>query len=101
MQTSLTNLISDITNYNNLPYDLNAGINVLKPSGNIITDNIPHAIAAGILYFISQICQLNVSKQDIKTVSGVSEVTINKCFKKLEALKEILVPTSILEKYSC
>jgi transcription initiation factor TFIIB len=68
---------------------------------NIITDNIPHAIAAGILYFISQICQLNVSKQDIKTVSGVSEVTINKCFKKLEALKEILVPTSILEKYSC
>jgi hypothetical protein len=40
LQTSLTNLISDITNYNNLPYDLNAGINVLKPSGNIITANI-------------------------------------------------------------
>jgi transcription initiation factor TFIIB len=67
---------------------------------NIITDNIPHAIAAGIVYFISQNCQLNISKQDIKVVSGVSEVTINKCFKKLEVLREKLLPKSILEKYS-
>ena len=67
---------------------------------NIITDNIPHAIAAGITYFIAQNCQQNVSKQDIKAVSGVSEVTINKCFKKLEAIKDKLVPRSILEKYS-
>ena len=67
---------------------------------NIITDNIPHAIAAGIAYFIAQNCQQNVSKQDIKAVSGVSEVTINKCFKKLEAIKDKLVPRSILEKYS-
>jgi transcription initiation factor TFIIIB Brf1 subunit/transcription initiation factor TFIIB len=67
---------------------------------SIITDNIPHAIAAGIVYFIAQNCQQSVSKQDIKSVSGVSEVTINKCFKKLEAIKDKLVPRSILEKYS-
>jgi transcription initiation factor TFIIB len=67
---------------------------------SIITDNIPHAIAAGIVYFIAQNCQQSVSKQDIKAVSGVSEVTINKCFKKLEAIKDKLVPRSILEKYS-
>jgi transcription initiation factor TFIIB len=67
---------------------------------NIITDNIPHAIAAGIAYFIAQICQQNITKQDIKTVSGVSEVTINKCFKKLDAIKDNLVPKAILEKYS-
>jgi transcription initiation factor TFIIB len=65
-----------------------------------ITDNIPHAIAAGIVYFISYNCSLNVTKQDIKLVCGVSEVTINKCFKKIEACREQFLPKSILEKYT-
>jgi len=67
---------------------------------SIITDNIPHAIAAGIVYFISQICQLDTTKQEIKIICGVSEVTINKCYKKLDALKETLIPSFILNKYS-
>jgi transcription initiation factor TFIIB len=67
---------------------------------SIITDNIPHAIAAGIIYFIGQNCRLNISKLDIKQVTGVSEVTINKCFKKLEAIRDNLIPTKILEKYT-
>ena len=66
---------------------------------NTITDNIPHAISAGIIYFIAQTCGLNITKTDIKTVSGVSEVTINKCFKKLDILRESLLPASILDKY--
>lgn len=65
----------------------------------IITDNIPHAIAAGIVYFIAFNCNLNVNKTDVKNISGVSEVTINKCFKKLEFLKENIIPKSILQKY--
>lgn len=65
-----------------------------------ITDNIPHAIAAGIVYFIAQTCCLNISKQDIKVVCGVSEVTINKCFKKLEAMREQLLPSAVVAKYS-
>jgi len=67
---------------------------------NIITDNIPHAIAAGIVYFVAQNCQMNITKQEIKTVCGVSEVTINKCFKKLEILRETLLPSAILKKYA-
>jgi transcription initiation factor TFIIIB Brf1 subunit/transcription initiation factor TFIIB len=67
---------------------------------NLITDNIPHAIAAGIVYFVSYNCNQNVTKQDIKTVCGVSEVTINKCFKKLEANRERFLPRAILEKYA-
>jgi transcription initiation factor TFIIB len=66
----------------------------------IITDNIPHAIAAGIVYFIAQTCQMNITKQDIKQVCGVSEVTVNKCFKKLDLLRDKLLPKSILNKYS-
>ena len=67
---------------------------------NMITDNIPHAIAAGIIYFIAYNCQLNISKQDIKMICGVSEVTINKCFKKIELNKANLLPKAILDKYS-
>lgn len=68
-------------------------------SQNIILDNTPHSIAAGIIYFISQNCNLNISKNDIKQICGVSEVTINKCFKKLENIKAGLIPTCILDKY--
>ena len=64
-----------------------------------IMDNTPHAIAAGIIFFISQNCNLNISKYDIKQICGVSEVTINKCFKKLENMRATLIPNCILEKY--
>jgi len=67
---------------------------------DVITDNIPHAISAGIIYLISQSCNLNISKNDIKIVSGVSEVTINKCFKKLDVISDTLIPHAILKKYA-
>jgi transcription initiation factor TFIIB len=67
---------------------------------NIMPENTPHSIAAGVVYFIAQICKLNVSKRDVKNVSEISEVTINKCFKKLEKIKDDLVPAVILQKYS-
>jgi len=66
---------------------------------NIITDNTPHSIASGIIYFIAQTCCLNITKLDIKLVCGVSEVTINKCYKKLDKIKDTLVPKMILDKY--
>ena len=67
---------------------------------NIITDNTPHAIASGIIYFVSQTCGLNITKTDIYLKCGVSEVTINKCFKKMENIKGELVPQCILDKYN-
>ena len=62
-------------------------------------ENTPHSIAAGIIYFICQVFHLNVNKKDIKNVSEISEVTINKCFKKLEKKTTELVPVVILKKY--
>ena len=63
---------------------------------NVITDNTPQSIAAGIVYFIGQVCGLGISKVDINKVCGVSEVTINKCYKKMDAIKDRLVPASML-----
>jgi len=67
---------------------------------NIISDNTPHSIAAGIIYFISQTCNLSITKIDIKNICGVSEVTINKCYKKLYNIKDRIIPACILEKYN-
>jgi|LauGreSBDMM110SN_4_FD.fasta_scaffold02326_3 transcription initiation factor TFIIB len=67
---------------------------------NIMPENTPPSIAAGVVYFISQICKLNISKRDVKNVSETSEVTINKCYKKLEKIKDELIPATILKKYS-
>ena len=50
---------------------------------NKIPENTPHSVAAGIIYFVAQSCKLNISKRSVNKISEISEVTINKCFKKL------------------
>jgi len=67
---------------------------------NYMPENTPHSIAAGIIYFIAQLCQLNISRKDVQNISKISEVTINKCFKKIEKIKTDLVPLVILKKYT-
>jgi len=67
---------------------------------NIIPENTPHSVAAGIVYFVAQTCHLNISKKNVNNVSEISEVTINKCYKKLDKMKEDLIPRVILKKYA-
>lgn len=66
----------------------------------LIPENTPHSIAAGIVYYVSITCNLNVCKKNINLISEISEVTINKCFKKLEGLNIDLIPKVILNKYN-
>ncbi len=65
----------------------------------LIPENTPHSISAGIVYFVCQKCNLNISKKSINTISQISEVTINKCFKKLESYESKLIPPVIVKKY--
>ena len=67
---------------------------------NLMPENTPHSIAAGVVFFIAQLCNLNISKRDVKNISEISEVTINKCCKKIEKFSDELVPAVILKKYS-
>jgi len=69
-------------------------------NNNLIPENTPHSIAAGIVYFVAQMCNVNVSKKNVNRVSEISEVTINKCYKKLESMKNELIPLVILAKYN-
>lgn len=65
----------------------------------LMPENTPQSIAAGVVYFISQMCRLNITKKDVRGISETSEVTINKCFKKLDKQKETLLPKAIISKY--
>lgn len=65
----------------------------------LIPENTPHSVAAGIVYFVAQECHLNVTKRNVHVVSAISEVTINKCYKKLATYKTQLMPLAIVAKY--
>jgi transcription initiation factor TFIIIB Brf1 subunit/transcription initiation factor TFIIB len=57
---------------------------------NLISENTPPSIAAGcIYYYIKQNEIENTTKKDISTICKISEVTINKCTKKIESNKEL------------
>ena len=66
---------------------------------NYIPENTPNAIAAGIIYFVSLNCNLETNKRNIHNISEISEVTINKCCKKLEKYESELIPSVIRRKY--
>jgi transcription initiation factor TFIIB len=66
---------------------------------NLIPENTPHAVAAGIVYFVSVEFELGIDKPQICQVSTISEVTIIKCYKKIDHHKKNLVPAAIYAKY--
>jgi transcription initiation factor TFIIB len=69
-------------------------------SKGLICENTPHSISTGIIYLVCQKCNLNVSKKNIHEFSQISEVTINKCFKKLEQYESMFLPEQIKKKYN-
>ena len=87
-------------NMNNELTKLSEFIAITIQKNNIIPENTPHSIAAGIIYFIAIVCNLNINKKDVSKISEISEVTINKCYKKIESLKYQLLPKVILDKYN-
>ena len=75
-------------------------IAVMIEKQNLIPENTPHSIASGIIYFVACMCHLPISKKDVNRISDMSEVTINKCYKKLYDMRDRLVPKMIISKYA-
>lgn len=51
----------------------------------IISDNTPPSMASGCIYLYCKLKNNKITKKDISDICKISEVTINKCFKKLES----------------
>lgn len=68
----------------------------------LMPENTPPSIAAGIVYYISQLCSLNISKKAVRDASKISDVTINKCYKNVEKIVETekWIPAVIMKKYN-
>jgi len=52
---------------------------------NIICENTPQSVAAGCILYHCKENDSNISKKDISSICNISEVTINKCTKKIES----------------
>ena len=62
---------------------------------NIISENTPPSIAAGCIFYYSKEYKLNLTKKKISDVCKISEVTINKCTKKIEKEDKLFVNREI------
>ena len=56
----------------------------------LIYDNTPPAMASGCIYLFIKLNKLSISKKEISEKCFISEVTINKCYKKLELNQQFI-----------
>ena len=73
----------DISNIKHISY--------LSHVYNLINDNTPPSMAAGCIYLYIKEVNYDIHKKTISDVCKISEVTINKCYKKLENHKDKLI----------
>ena len=62
---------------------------------SLVTENTPPSIAAGSIFLVSNVLNLNITKKDISNSCGTSEVTISKCLKKMEKYYNLLLPIDL------
>ena len=67
---------------------------------SIVSENAPPSIAAGCIYLISVHYNMNISKKDIAKACEISEVTINKCYKKLTKYIDYILPKNPYQNQS-
>ena len=90
---NFSDFIDRFCNKLNLNYlDINIIKNIAENAvkHKLVYQNTPPSIAAGSIYLYIKNKNLDISKKDISDISKISEVTINKCFKKLENNIDIL-----------
>ena len=58
---------------------------------SLINDNTPPAMSSGCIYLYIKHFSMNITKKHISDICKISEVTINKCAKKIENIDEIVV----------
>jgi transcription initiation factor TFIIB len=64
---------------------------------SIVSENSPPSIASGCIYLVSVVCGLPFSKKDVSLACEISEITINKCFRKLYEYRMYLFPLEVTE----
>ena len=96
------NFIKRFASKLNLPddiYYLCEAVAYMTTRLDIVDENTPPSIAAGSIFLVTTLCNLNITKKQISTACKISEVTISKCYKKLNNYKRKLLPKTAIIKY--
>ena len=59
---------------------------------SIVAENAPPSIATGVIFLVSSHNSVKLSKKEIAKTCEISEVTINKCYKKLLKYTKFILP---------
>jgi transcription initiation factor TFIIB len=65
---------------------------------SLVSENTPPSVAAGSIFLVCTLLNINISKKDISNSCKISEVTISKCYKKLLRYHQHLLPKDIINK---
>lgn len=57
---------------------------------DIVSENAPTSVAAGTIFYYCMLNEIDFNKKQIAEVCEVSEVTITKCYKKLQKYKHLI-----------
>jgi len=66
---------------------------------SIVSENTPPSVAAGTIYMCNMICEWGIGKQTLSDSCDISQVTINKCYKKMVVYKKMLLPEATYTKF--
>ena len=106
LKTECTNPIDFIERYcSNLPIDKNIKhisevIAIKAIFKNLVDDNTAPSIAAGAIFLACSVTGQNISKKQVAEACKTSEVTISKCYKKLNDKRLMLLPKDIIRQYN-
>jgi transcription initiation factor TFIIB len=65
----------------------------------ICSENSPNSVASGAIFYMITVLQLPLNKKDVAVACEISEITINKCFKKFCEFNSQLLSTEIIQLY--
>lgn len=106
LKTSSSNPIDFIDRYcSNLPIDstvkyISEFIAIKSIFNNLVDDNTSPSIAAGSIFLACVSTNQNITKKQVAEACKTSEVTISKCFKKLNEHRLELIPKQIISDYN-
>ena len=66
---------------------------------SVVSENTPPSVAAGTIYLCNMVCKWGICKQLLSESCDISQVTINKCYKKMVGYKVELLPEAVVKKF--
>jgi len=65
---------------------------------SIVSENTPPSVAAGTIFMCNMLCDWGICKKVLSETCDISQVTINKCYKKMVVYKKLLLPDAVYDK---